>query len=366
VVEAALRAYPAEVKSFDRKNVLITGGTGSLGKVLLRRLLKSDDGTPSRITILSRDEAKQHQLRLEYQQRRAATDDVVYRRFKDLLDFRIGDVRDECSVRDAVRGQHIVVNAAALKQVPTCEYFPYEAVQTNVGGAEHLARAVRDVGVSVEVVVGVSTDKACEPVNVMGMTKALQERIFARANLQSGGTRFVLVRYGNVLASRGSVLPLFREQILSGGPVTITDERMTRFLLSLDEAVDLVADAVAGALPGETWIPRLPAARVVDVARAMIAARPIAIEYVGVRPGEKLHESLISEEEGHRTRLRGERYVVAPLLPELRAKLHEGEALGRPYTSNDEVLDAAGVAALLAQKRLRVEDTLTLDGEFLR
>ncbi|MDP2342917.1 MAG: polysaccharide biosynthesis protein [Deltaproteobacteria bacterium] len=352
--------------SVDGRNVLITGGTGSLGKVLVRRLLSGQHGTPNRITVLSRDEAKQHAMRVEYQNRRAATDDVVYRRFRDLLDFRIGDVRNECSVRDAVRGQHIVVNAAALKQVPTCEYFPYEAVLTNVGGAEHLSRAVREVGVDVDVVVGISTDKACEPVNVMGMTKALQERIFARANLQSEGTRFILVRYGNVLASRGSVLPLFREQILSGGPVTITDERMTRFLLSLDQAVDLVIAAVAAALPGETWIPRLPAARVVDVARAMIGERAIKLEKIGVRPGEKLHESLVSDEEGHRTRASGPHYVVAPLLPELRTPVHEGSVLGRPYTSNDELLDAAGVVALLERQRLRIEDTLTLDGEFLR
>lgn len=351
---------------FQGQNVLITGGTGSLGKVLIRRLLSGEQGTPNRITVLSRDEAKQHALRVEYQNKRAATDDVVYQRFRDLLDFRIGDVRSESSVRDAVRGQTIVVNAAALKQVPTCEYFPYEAVLTNVGGAEHIVRAVRDVGDSVRTVVGVSTDKACEPVNAMGMTKALQERIFARANLQSAGARFVLVRYGNVLASRGSVLPLFREQILAGGPVTITDDRMTRFLLSLDEAVDLIVAAIAQGLPGETWIPRLPAARVIDVARAMIGDRAIQLETIGVRPGEKLHESLVSDEEGHRTRATGEHYVVAPLLPELRSKEHEGPVLGRAYASSDDLLDAAGVAALLARKRLRIEDTLTLDGEFLR
>ena len=353
--------------SFHGQNILITGGTGSLGKVLVRRLLSGQHGTPNRITVLSRDEAKQHAMRVEYQNKRAATDDVVYQRFRDLLDFRIGDVRSESSVRDAVRGQTLIVNAAALKQVPTCEYFPYEAVLTNVGGAEHLVRAVRDVGATVHTVVGVSTDKACEPVNAMGMTKALQERIFARANMQaSEGTRFVLVRYGNVLASRGSVLPLFREQILSGGPVTITDARMTRFLLSLDEAVDLIVAAVDEALPGETWIPRLPAARVIDVATAMIGDRAIKLENIGVRPGEKLHESLISDEEGHRARSKGHHYVVAPLLPELRGPTHEGPVLGKPYTSNDQLLDAAAVAELLARKRLRIEDTLTLDGEFLR
>src|SRR5580704_18334454 len=284
-------------KSLEGKRILITGGTGSLGKVLIRRLLSGDAGRPAKIVVLSRDEAKQHQIRVEYEHRYAATDEVIYENFRRALSFRIGDVRDYSSVSAALHGTDIVFNAAALKQVPTCEYFPYEAVQTNITGAENVVRAIRDLQLPVETVVGISTDKAVKPVNVMGMTKSIQERIFARANLEVPHTRFVVVRYGNVLASRGSVIPLFHEQIKNGGPVTITHPDMTRFLLSLDEAVDLIFAAVRKAKRGETFIPRVPSARMVDVAAALIGNRKIKLEVTGIRPGEKLHEILISEEE---------------------------------------------------------------------
>ena len=243
----AVSQQPPTEKSWKASGSSITGGTGSLGKVLLRRILGGDAGTPTQIIVLSRDEAKQHEMRVEYQQRYAATDEVIYRNFRDTAEFRIGDVRDYASVCAALHGVDIVFNAAALKQVPTCEYFPYEAVLTNIIGPENIVRAIRDLQLPVEVVVGISTDKACKPVNVMGMTKSIQERIFARANLELPHTRIVIVRYGNVLASRGSVIPLFHEQIRTGGPVTITHPDMTRFLLSLDDAVDLIFAAVRGA-----------------------------------------------------------------------------------------------------------------------
>ena len=265
----AVSQQAADDKIFEGKRVLVTGGTGSLGKLLLRRILGGAAGRPAQIIVLSRDETKQHQIRVEYQQRYAATDELAYKNFRDTLSFRIGDVRDYASVCAALQGVDIVFNAAALKQVPTCEYFPYEAVQTNITGAENIVRAIRDLQVPVKVVVGISTDKAVKPVNVMGMTKSIQERIFARANLELPHTRFVIVRYGNVLASRGSVIPLFHEQIRTGGPVTITHPDMTRFLLSLDDAVDLIFAAVRGARPGETYIPRVPGARIVDVAAAL-------------------------------------------------------------------------------------------------
>jgi UDP-glucose 4-epimerase len=353
-------------KFLEGKRILITGGTGSLGKVLLRRLLSGETGNPAQIVVLSRDEAKQHAIRVEYQQRRSATDEVIYRNFMERLAFRIGDVRDYSSVCAALQGVDIVFNAAALKQVPTCEYFPFEAVQTNVAGAENLVRAIRDLRLPVETVVGVSTDKAVKPVNVMGMTKALQERIFARANLEAPQTRFVIVRYGNVLASRGSVIPLFHEQIRRGGPVTLTDAAMTRFLLSLDEAVDLIFAAVRGARRGETYIPRVPAARITDVARALIGERPIETVISGIRPGEKMHEILVSEEEAHRTVRRGEHYVIAPILPELQAEPPAGRALQNEYSSADDLLDYAGVVDLLRRRRLMVDDAPELEGEFLR
>lgn len=350
----------------EGKRILITGGTGSLGKVLLRRILAGDAGKPEQIVVLSRDEAKQHQIRVEYHQRYAATDEVIYQNFRELLSFRIGDVRDYASICGSLHGIDIVFNAAALKQVPTCEYFPYEAVQTNIIGPENIVRAVRDLNLPVESVVGISTDKAVKPVNVMGMTKSIQERIFARANLEVPNTRFVIVRYGNVLASRGSVIPLFHEQIRTGGPVTITHPEMTRFLLTLDDAVDLIFAAVLSARRGETYIPRVPSARIVDVAAALIGERRIKTVVTGVRPGEKLHEILISEEEAHRTLRTGHHYVIAPILPELQAELPAERILHAEYSSADDLLAFEGVLDLLRRRQLMVEDSVELEGEFLR
>jgi FlaA1/EpsC-like NDP-sugar epimerase len=270
---------------FSQKRVVITGGTGSLGKVLTRRLLTGEEGTPKKIIIFSRDEAKQHFMRLEYQQKQKVTDEVIYRNFMQLLEFRIGDVRDYHSVCWALKDADIVINAAALKQVPSCEYFPFEAVQTNVSGPENILRAIRENNLKIETVVGISTDKACKPINVMGMTKAIQERIFITGNITVPGTRFVCVRYGNVLASRGSVIPLFHEQIKNGGPVTITMPEMTRFLLPLNRAVDTVFAALKEASPGETFVPKVPAARIVDLATALIENRPIELIFTGIRPG---------------------------------------------------------------------------------
>ncbi len=348
------------------KRILITGGTGSLGKVLLQRLLSGAVGNPDKVIVFSRDEAKQHELRVEYQHRRSATDEIIYRNFAERLEFLIGDVRDFHSVAGALRDVDIVFNAAALKQVPTCEYFPYEAVQTNIVGAENIVRAIRDLRLPVETVVGISTDKAVKPVNVMGMTKSIQERIFARANLTASRTRFVLARYGNVLASRGSVIPLFHEQIRNGGPVTITSADMTRFLLSLDEAVDLILTAVAEARPAETYIPRVPSARIVDVAAALIGERKIKTVTTGVRPGEKVHEVLVSEEEAHRSIQRGKNYVIVPILPELQDPTVSGPFLEREYSSADDLMAAEEVRELLVRRNLMVDHELELEGELLR
>jgi len=182
------------------KRILVTGGTGSLGKVLVRRLLSGERGRPAKIIILSRDEAKQHEMRLAYQERRAGTDEVSFHNFSQLLEFRIGDVRSYADVFSAASTADIVINAAALKQVPTCEYFPEQAVLTNCIGATNIVRAIGEGRLPVEVVVGVSTDKACKPVNVMGMSKAVAERIFTAANVLNSRTRFVCVRYGNGMA----------------------------------------------------------------------------------------------------------------------------------------------------------------------
>jgi FlaA1/EpsC-like NDP-sugar epimerase len=332
----------------DGKRVLVTGGTGSLGGKVVRALLRGDMGRPAGVTVFSRDEAKQNDMRLSFLNRPAATDEVIYTNSQQLLSFRIGDVRDYAAIRAAIEHADIVINAAALKQVPSCEYFPVEAVQTNVMGAANLVRAIRESGARVETVVGISTDKACKPVNVMGMTKALMERIFAEANLECPSTRFVCVRYGNVIASRGSVVPLFVEQIANGGPVTITTEDMTRFLLSLDRAVETVFAAVEGARPGETYVPRVTAARIVDVATTLIDGRDIRIDVTGVRPGEKTHEIMVSEEECHRTISRGDYYVILPMLPELRDKQPFTPSLTTEYSSSEVNLEGAALRDALA------------------
>jgi UDP-glucose 4-epimerase len=349
----------------SNKTILVTGGTGSLGKVLIRRLLSGEAGTPKKIIVLSRDEAKQHEMRISYLNSNAPTDEIIYNNFRRLLEFRIGDVRDFHSVCSALQGVDVVFNAAALKQVPSCEYFPYEAVRTNISGPENIVRAIRELKIPVETVVGISTDKACKPVNVMGMTKAIQERIFITANLDCPYTRFICVRYGNVLASRGSVIPLFHDQILTGGPVTITTLDMTRFLLSLDQAVDTIFAAVRGAKRGETYIPRVPSSKVTDIVEVLIGDRNIKTVITGIRPGEKIHEILVSEEEAHRTIERDNYYVIQPILPEL-CNMDKKITLGHEYSSNDNVMTLGELKETLEKFDLLVTDTSQSKEEILR
>src|SRR6266480_4661705 len=237
----------------DGKRVLVTGGTGSLGRALVRRLLSGELGKPAKVVVFSRDEAKQHEMRAEWNRPRVPTEDAAYRDYKRVLEFKIGDVRDYDSISAAVRAAQFVFHAAALKQVPSCEYAPLEAVKTNVLGASNVVRAILSDGSPVVTAIAISTDKACKPVNVMGMTKAIQERIFVSANIGQTRTRFLCVRYGNVISSRGSVIPLFLDQIAKGGPVTVTLERMTRFLLSLDRAVDTVFATLRFGERGDTY-----------------------------------------------------------------------------------------------------------------
>jgi len=353
-------------KPFENKTILVTGGTGSLGKVLIKRLLAGADGIPKKVIVFSRDEAKQHFMRLEFLKRADATDESIYSNFSRMLEFRIGDVRDYPVLLAAVRDADIVVNAAALKQVPSCEYFPFEAVETNVRGAENIVRAVREYGARVETVVGVSTDKACNPVNVMGMTKAIQERIFAAANIRSRSTRFVNVRYGNVLASRGSVIPLFHDQIRSGGPVTITTKAMTRFLLPLNRAVDLIAAALRYGRPGETFVPRIPTTRILTLAQALIGDRSVAINETGIRPGEKVHEIMVTEEEAPRTRKAGEFYAITPMLPELLDGAPEGSDLKGEYSSEFDLMDLEGTTAYLEENQMLVDQAAADGFEVLR
>jgi UDP-glucose 4-epimerase len=333
----------------EGKRILVTGGTGSLGQTLVKRLLSGELGRPSKITVFSRDEAKQHYMRLDYMHRKTATDDVIYQNSQDVLNFRIGDVRDFPALLAAMRQTDVVFHAAALKQVPSCEYFPFEAVLTNIHGAANIVRAIRENNLPVEKVVGISTDKACKPINVMGMTKALQERVLIEANRDCPNTSFLCVRYGNVIASRGSIVPLFVEQIRNRQPLTVTLEEMTRFLLSLDKAVDTVFAAILTGKRGETFVPKVAAARITDIAKSLMGEIELPIKFTGIRPGEKVHEIMVSEEECFRTTERDGYFVILPVLPELRDEQNFTPALTGEYSSKDNNISIEELKKLLGE-----------------
>jgi UDP-N-acetylglucosamine 4,6-dehydratase len=267
---------------FRDKTLLITGGTGSFGNAVLQRFLQSD---LREIRVFSRDEKKQEDMRIALK--------------SDKVKFYIGDVREYDSVLDALRGVDYVFHAAALKQVPSCEFYPMQAVQTNVLGTENVMRASIAAGVSRCVVL--STDKAVYPINAMGISKAMGEKLMVAKSRVGDSSHLVLsaTRYGNVMASRGSVIPLFVDQLLSGKPLTITDPSMTRFLMSLEESVDLVLYAFEHARPGDIFVQKAPASTVGDLAQALreLLGRDNEIKVIGTRHGEKLFESLVSREE---------------------------------------------------------------------
>lgn len=330
------------------KRILITGGTGSMGRVLVRRLLTGEMGDLEKIIVFSRDEGKQHAMRLAYMHRGSATDEVIYNNFRQRIEFRIGNVRNYRDIANVITDVDVVIHAAALKQVPTCEYFPHQAVLTNCEGAVNVVNAIKQLKAPVELVVGISTDKACKPVNVMGMTKAIQERIFTSCNITLPNTRSLCVRYGNVIASRGSVIPLFIEQIRQGSAITITDPQMTRFLMSIDEAVDTIFAAICHGKPGDTLVPITPSSTVINMAKALVGNKSIPIKDIGVRPGEKMHEILISEEEIHHLRRLDNYYAITAMLPELKEchTSHE-KILSKELSSEDSVLTLEETRALL-------------------
>lgn len=334
------------------KRVVVTGGTGSMGSVLIRRILSGEMGAPAKVVVFSRDEAKQHSMRMKYLNKHFATDEIIYENFERTLQFHIGDVRNYHDVAHVLSDCDVVINAAALKQVPTCEYFPHQALLTNCIGAQNIVQAISENNLPVETVIGISTDKACKPVNVMGMTKSIQERIFIAGNLHSR-TAFMCVRYGNVIASRGSVVPLFQEQIRHNGPVTLTVPSMTRYLLSIDQAVDTVFHALKYGKPGDIVVPDAPAATMENLAKALIGERPIDIKVTGIRPGEKMHESMVSEEEADRLIYRKGFYIILPMLKELQYEPGlDDQKTHKTMISSDNVLDYSGTIKLLKQHNI--------------
>ena len=349
------------------KTILITGGTGSLGKILVKRLLaEKKNNAPKKIIVFSRDEGKQHDMRLSYLNKKASTDEVIYRNFEQMLEFRIGDVRSYSDVCSSMKGVDIVINAAALKQVPTCEYFPEQAVLTNCVGPLNIVRAIAENDFKIETVLGISTDKAAKPINLMGMTKAVQEKVLLSANVLNPKTRFICVRYGNVMASRGSVIPLFHHQIKNGGPITVTVSNMTRFLLTLNEAVDTIFSALKFAEPGEIFVPNVPSVTIENLAKAMVKNTNIKIKITGIRPAEKIHEIMISDEEANFTVKKGNYFAIKSMLPELTKENNLKKSLFGEFSSADNCLDVTETIKLLEKNKLLPGmDIPTESGEFL-
>jgi UDP-glucose 4-epimerase len=331
----------------EDKNILITGGAGSLGQSLVKRIMTGYLGNPYKIIIFSRDEAKHHQMKLDWKNINSVGDNALYRNFEKTVEFRIGDIRDYRSVLDVVRKSDIIIHASALKQVPSCEYFPFESVKTNILGVQNIVEAVKACNDRTESVVAISTDKACKPINTYGMCKAIQERIISTANLDCAKTRFMCVRYGNVADTTGSVLPLFRQQIKNGNAITITTKEMTRFFLTLDQAVDTIIEVLKNGKQGEIYVPIIPSIKIIDLAEIMIGDKDIKIDFIGIRPGEKIHEILVSEEELNRTIQRGIYYVICSNLPEICKNKDINPILCKEYSSADNLISKIDLEEIL-------------------
>jgi UDP-N-acetylglucosamine 4,6-dehydratase len=297
--------------AFEGKSVLITGATGSFGQVCARVLL--DHHGPARVVVLSRDELKQHEMAARFRDAR--------------LRFFLGDVRDNMRLHRAFDGVDVVIHAAALKQVPAAEYNPIEAIRTNINGAANVIDAALDRGVSR--VIALSTDKAANPVNLYGATKLCSDKLFVAANSYAGGkgTRFAVVRYGNVVGSRGSVIPFFLERRATG-VLPVTDPRMTRFWITLSQGVEFVLASLERMHGGELFVPKIPSMRITDLARAV--APECRLEVTGIRPGEKLHEVMIPEDDARQAIEFDDHYVIQPAFPWWDAEAFRGRLGGRP------------------------------------
>jgi UDP-N-acetylglucosamine 4,6-dehydratase len=336
------------------KVILVTGGTGSFGRRFIETVL--DRARPRKLIVYSRDELKQSEMQIDLSERFAPEKLAAMR-------FFLGDVRDRERLALAFRGVDVVIHAAALKQVPAAEYNPSECIHTNIMGAENVVWAC--LTNRVKQVVALSTDKACNPINLYGATKLASDKTFVAANNLSGdiGTRFSVVRYGNVVGSRGSVAPLFQRLIAKGaGELPITDPRMTRFWITLNQGVDFVLSSLSVSRGGEIFVPKIPSMKMTDLAAAM--APKAAIKVIGIRPGEKLHEMMISADDARSTVDLGDRYAIEPAFVEYVREPLEGRRLdeGFSYASdtNDEWLTGQGLLALLddgaPQRRRRMTD----------
>jgi UDP-N-acetylglucosamine 4,6-dehydratase/5-epimerase len=322
----------------DDRSILITGGTGSFGRRFVRTVLERYQ--PRRLVIYSRDELKQFEMQQEVN--------------SPALRFFIGDVRDRERMTQAMRGIDIVIHAAALKQVPAAEYNPMECIKTNVHGAENVISAA--IANEVAQVVALSTDKAANPINLYGATKLASDKTFVAANNLSGdiGTRFSVVRYGNVVGSRGSVIPHFQRLIGRGATeLPITDARMTRFLIMLTEGVDFVLSSLDRMHGGEIFVPKIPSMRITEIAAAMAPDLPTRV--IGIRPGEKLHEMMISADDARNTVDLGDRYAIEPAFVEYTRAPLAGARIAEDFSyasdNNDKWLDAAGLNAMLDADR---------------
>ncbi|MBI5305979.1 polysaccharide biosynthesis protein [Candidatus Wolfebacteria bacterium] len=318
---------------FLEKKILVTGGTGSFGNQVISRLVEFK---PESIIVFSRDEDKQYWLQKKFEEH------------KNILNFIIGDIRDYNRLSEAMNGVNIVYHAAALKHVPSNELHPMEAVKTNILGAENVRRTA--IENNVDIVVDISTDKAAKPVSVMGMTKAIQERIFLAPTNIKNTTRFVCVRYGNVIGSRGSVIPFFRERIEQGKSLPITSKKMTRFLIRLEEAIDSVFYATLEQKSGSLIVRKMPACFINDLAEVMAeeltGRSDYPIEEVGIRPGEKINEILISEEEMRRMEEKDDHYIVNAFIESEKLNSNDFDII--EYDSRTtNILNKKEIAALL-------------------
>jgi UDP-N-acetylglucosamine 4,6-dehydratase/5-epimerase len=336
-----LARFSPTTLDLDGKAVLVTGGTGSFGRRFIDALLTK--ARPRRVVVYSRDELKQSEMQIDLGERYDAETLKVMR-------FFLGDVRDRERMTLAMRGIDIVIHAAALKQVPAAEYNPSECIHTNVLGAENVVWA--SLANHVKQVVALSTDKACNPVNLYGATKLASDKTFVAANNLSGdiGTRFSVVRYGNVVGSRGSVAPFFQRLLDRGADaLPITDARMTRFWITLDQGVDFVLSSLNTMRGGEIFVPKIPSMRVIDLAQAM--APKARLDIVGIRPGEKLHEMMISIDDARTTVDLGDRYAIEPAFVEYTRRPLDGprpaEGFSYASDSNDEWLSGEALLAML-------------------